>query len=134
MTMTAFIAALASLPVDDIRRQYVYPPLQISTADLPASFVRPPMTVYEPISVCDDTSYTYTCQLVIAIEPTGQNIQPANYEAMVVMIDNANEAFNANWRDLGALVTWQVNAQDREPIIIGQTPYWGVTVTVQSRG
>jgi hypothetical protein len=134
MIMTAFISALASLDVEGVRRQYTYPPLQISTADLPASFVRPPLTNYEPVSICDDTSYTYTCQLVIAIEPTGQNIQPVNYADMVTMVDAANEAFNANWRDLGALVTWQINAQDREPIIIGQTPYWGVTVTVQSRG
>jgi hypothetical protein len=134
MTMTAFVTALAALDVDGIRRAYVYPPLQISTADLPASFIRPPQSTYDPVSICDDTSDTFVCQFVVAIEPTGQSTQPANYEALITMIDNVNTTLKADWRNLGAMVTWQINAQDREPIILGQTPYWGVTATVTTRG
>jgi beta-galactosidase GanA len=75
-----------------------------------------------------------TCSLVVAIEPTGQNTQPTNYARMLDMADALNAALRTNRGNLGAIVTWTISAQDTEPIIVGQTAYWGVTASVTKRG
>jgi hypothetical protein len=134
MSITSFVTTLAGLTVTGVTRKYTYPPLQIGTADLPASFVRPPQSDYEPIATCEDVNETAVCQLVVAIEPTGQNLQPTNYAAMLAMVDAVNDTLRTNQFSLGALVSWTIAAQDREPVIVGGTPYWGVTATVTKRG
>ncbi len=134
MSITSFVTALSGLTVSGVARAYTYPPLQISTADLPASFVRPPSVDHAPLSTCDDISDEITCQLVVAIEPTGQSIQPTNYASMLTIADALNAALKTGYTSLGALVTWTIAAQDREPVIIGGTPYWGVTATVTKVG
>ena len=134
MTIRAFVETLAALEVTKVKRRYKYPPLQLSTADLPASFVRPPRSDYDPMSVCDDTADSMSCRLVIATEPTGQSTQPANYDLMLTMADNLNAAIKANYTTIGALVTWTIVAQDAEPILLGGSAYWGVTATITKRG
>lgn len=134
MSITAFVTTLAGLTISGVTRQYTYPPLQMTTSDLPASFVRPPQSDYDPLSTCDEVNETAACQLVIAIEPTGQNVQPINYAALLTMADAVNDALKTSQKSLGALVTWQIRAQDVEPVIVGGTPYWGVTATVTRRG
>jgi hypothetical protein len=134
VTIRAFVETLAALQVTGVKRRYKYPPLQLSTADLPASFVRPPNSDYDPMSICDDTADNMTCRLVIATEPTGQSTQPANYDLMLTMADNLNAAIKANYTDIGALLTWTIAAQDAEPILIGGSAYWGVTATITKRG
>jgi hypothetical protein len=134
MSITSFVTTLAGLSVSGVTRAYTYPPLQIGTADLPASFVRPPQSDYSPLSTCDDIADEITCQLVVAIEAAGQNVQPTNYAAMLTIADALNAALKAGYTSLGALVTWTIAAQDREPVIVGGTPYWGVTATVTKRG
>jgi hypothetical protein len=134
MSIKTFVTTVAGLDVAGVKRRYTYPPLQISTADLPASFVRPPNSTYDPLSICDDTADNMTCRLVVAIEPTGQSTQPANYDALLTMADALNAAIKANYTDIGALVTWTILAQDTEPIFIGASAYWGVTATITKRG
>ena len=134
MSIKAFVDTLAAVDVAGVKRRHGYPPLQISTADLPASFVRPPSSTYEPLSTCTDTDNEMTCSLVVAIEPTGQNTQPTNYARMLDMADALNAAQSTNRGSLCSIVTWSISAQDTEPIIVGQTAYWGVTASVTKRG
>lgn len=134
MSVTSFVSTLAALEVDGVNRRYTYPPLQLSTADLPASFVRPPTADNEPVSTCDDVNTTMSCQLVIAIEPTGQNMQPVNYAALLTMVDALNDALLAAQTTIGPMVSWAIRAQDADPVIVGATPYWGVTATVTRQG
>jgi hypothetical protein len=134
MSIKTFVDTLAAIDVDGVKRRHGYPPLQISTADLPASFVRPPSSTYEPLSTCTDTDNEMVCSLVVAVEPTGQNTQPTNYAAMLTMADALNSALRTNRGNLGAIVTWSISAQDVEPILVGQTAYWGVTASVTKRG
>ena len=134
MSIKSFVEALAAVEVDGVKRRYAYPPLQITGADLPASFVRPPSSEYDPLSVCDDTADNMTCNLVVAVEASGKNTQPANYAKMLEMADALNEALKTNQNTIGAIVTWRITAQDIEPIVLGITPYWGVTATVTKRG
>lgn len=134
MSITSFVTTLAGLTVSGVSRAYTYPPLQLTTADLPASFVMPPRSDYAPLSTCDDIADEITCRLVIAIEAAGQNIQPTNYAAMLAMADALNAALKAGYTSLGALVTWSIAAQDVEPVIVGGSAFWGVTATVTKRG
>ncbi len=55
MTIKTFVEALAAIDVTGVDRAFTYPPLQLTTGDLPASFVRPPASNYAPLSTCDDT-------------------------------------------------------------------------------
>jgi hypothetical protein len=134
MSIKTFVDTLASIEVAGVKRRHGYPPLQINTADLPASFVRPPSSTYEPLSTCSDTDNEMVCALAVAIEPTGQSTQPANYAKLLEIADALNVALRASRHNLGAIVTWSISAQDTEPIIVGQTAYWGVTATVTKRG
>jgi hypothetical protein len=134
VTIKTFVEALAAVDVAGVKRRYKYPPMQINTADLPASFPRPPQSNYDPMSICDDTADLIVAQLVIATEATGQNMQPTNYAAMLTMADNLNAALKSNQTTLGAMVTWVIRAQDTSPINVGGVPYWGVSATVTKRG
>ena len=134
MSIKTFVERLADLDVSGVNRSYTYPPLQITTADLPASFVRPPASNYAPLSTCDDTADEMTCEIVVAVEAAGQNEQPANYAAILTMADALNAALKAEQLDIGALVTWRIAAQNERPIIIGATAYWGVSALVNKRG
>lgn len=132
MSVVSFVDSLAALVVSGVITQYSYPPLQIATSDLPASFVRPPQSQYDPISVCSDVEDRMTCDFVVAIEPTGQNLQITNYSTLLTMIDAMNDTLKNT--DLGAMVTWSIIAQDTQPIIVGGTPYWGITAKITKRG
>jgi hypothetical protein len=129
-----FVEALSQTPVVGINRRYAYPPAQLNTADLPALFVRPPSLEYDPQSTCDDTADNMSCAVVIAVEATGQNTQPGNYEKLLDAMDALNAGLKAHQLEIGALTTWRITAQDIEPIIISQTAFWGATATVTKRG
>jgi hypothetical protein len=134
VTVRAFVDALADVPFADIKRRYPYPPAQISTADLPALYVRPPSLDYDPQSTCDDTADNMVCAIVVAVEATGQNTQPANYDKLIKAMDDLNAGLKAHQNEIGALTNWRIAAQDIEPIIVSQTAFWGVTATVTKRG
>lgn len=130
-SIATFISELASMTVTGVTRQYVYPPNQLSTADLPASFVTLPTAVNETIATCDEVSDTFTAELVIALEPTGQNLQPTNYAAVLAMMDNVNAALKAtDFTDL-LQASWQLSTP---PTVIGASAYWSVTATVTAQG
>lgn len=134
MSIKTFVERLAAVDVVGVRRRFTYPPLQITTADTPASFVRPPASNYSPLSICDDTADEITCELAIAVQAAGQNEQDINYAAILTMADALNDALKAEQLDIGALVTWRIAAQNERPIIIGATPFWGVSAFVTKRG
>ena len=134
MSITSFVAAVAALEVDGVRRTFAYPPMQLNAADLPAMYPRPPASDYAPLSVCDDTADEMSCELVLAVQAAGLGTQAVNYAALLEMADALNAALKASQFDIGALVTWRLQTQDQNPIIIGQTPYWGVTAIITKRG
>lgn len=120
--------------VTGVTRQYAYPPLLISTADLPASFVRPPSSGFSQIATCDPVGDTFSTSLVIAIEPAGQEIQATNYAALLTMLDNLNTALKAAAFTDTIRHSWTLSAQDTQPIIVGGSAYWGVTATITAQG
>jgi hypothetical protein len=134
VSVRSFVTALSETPVANVKRRYAYPPAQISTTDLPALFVRPPALDYDPQSTCDDTADNMTCAVVLVTQATGQDLQPANYDRLIKAMDDLNAGLKAHQNEIGALTNWRITAQDIDPIIISQTPFWGVTATVTKRG
>ena len=134
MSITSFMAAVVALDVDGVRRTFDYPPMQIGAADLPAMFPRPPASNYAPLSVCDDTADEMSCELVVAVQAAGLGTQAVNYAELLAMADALNATLKAGQFTIGALVNWRLQMQDANPIIIGQTPYWGVTASITKRG
>ena len=133
-SIETFVEEVGQLVISGVTRQYIYPPLQISTADLPASFVRPPRTAHAQLATCDEVGDVFTVQLVIAIEPTGQNVQPSNYAALLTMLDNVNTALKgATFTNL-LPASWTLAAQDSQPIILSNAAFWGVIATITAQG
>lgn len=94
----------------------------------------PPSVANLPTSTCTSTDDTFTLELVVAIEPTGQSTQSVNYAAMMTMIDTVNTALkSASLTDI-AWIDWTIAPQNAQPIFVGQGSYWGITATVNAHG
>lgn len=132
--LAALNSTLAALSITGLVRQYTYPPLSLSTADLPCSFPMPPSTAYTPLTACTDTDDTLSQRLVIVTEAATQNTQAQNYADIITYADRLNQALKDNRDSIGALVSWVINAQDTEPIFVAGNAYWGVSATVTVQG
>ncbi|MFA6271161.1 MAG: hypothetical protein WC657_08210, partial [Candidatus Paceibacterota bacterium] len=119
------------LTVTGVTRKLDNPPASLGTADLPAMWPglprgeEPPMTFQAnggwPVLVCD---------LVVALEPVGQNTQSANYAATVAMLDNLSTALRGANIGRGGL-RWSITANAQ--VDVSGTPYWAVIATIEGR-
>lgn len=130
-TYAAFVAALAALSPSGVTRKFSNPPASLGTADLPALWPQLP-SGNEPAFTFEGGGGwpVLSCGLVIAVEPVNQNTQPANYAAMVTMMDSLSTALRA--ADIGrSQITWSIagNAQ----VDVAGTTYWAVIATVEAR-
>ena len=67
-----------------------------------------------------------TCDLVIAVEAYGQNVQPANYAKCLTLIDALQTALTAE--ALGGVVdSWNLRMDAEQ---IGDTGYWVLVASV----
>lgn len=127
-TYTTFAAALAALSVTGVTRKLTAPPTSIATADLPAMW--PGLPRGEEPSMTFKTAGgwpTLICDLIVAIEPVGQNTQGANYTATLAIMDALSTALRAS--SIGrASLTWTINANVQ--VIVSDTTYWAVVCTV----
>jgi hypothetical protein len=135
-TMSDFVAAVAAIgdAVTTVKRAYTYPPRSVSTADLPASFVRLP-TGEEGALTLDGTGGwpTRRVDLVILVEPIEQNRPDINYDTVMSNLD----ALETQLRATGARVvaqskpTWRIDVRIIE---LNQTQYWGIVASLEARG
>jgi len=123
-----FTTALAELSVTGVTRAFTHPPESLGTADLPALWPglpsgNEPMLTFQTKGGWPEM----TCDLVVAVEPVPQNIQSANYDDMITIIDNLSTALRAASIGRGPL-TWTIagNAQ----VTVAGTIYWAVIATV----
>ncbi len=87
-TLAAYVADLAALTVTGVTRSYSAPPVQINTADLPCMYPRLPQLADNPVTACGQGGWPiHTAELVIMVEPLGQNLQPTNFAAVLALID-----------------------------------------------
>ena len=127
-TYSTFTTALAGLSVTGVERSYTHPPTALSTADLPA--------MWPGLPSGDEPMLTYqtnggwpemTCDLIIAVEPVGQNTQSANYTDMLTSMDNLSTALRTASIGRGPL-TWNITGNVQ--VDVAGTTYWAVIATV----
>lgn len=125
---------LADLVVAGVTRRLRYLPNQISTADLPISFVRLPDGQESALTADGIGGWpTRTVELVIAVEPLGQSGNEANHAATLALMDAVDTALRATvpgvWYT--GKIAWTMRASQS---IIGQTEFWTIIVRVSARG
>ena len=88
-TYVNFIAAIHGLSVTGITRNYNHTPVQINTADLPGKMLDlGGLSQNENLTQCVDDGYTLAVDMVIVLEPVGQDNPGPNYSAQATMVDN----------------------------------------------
>jgi hypothetical protein len=127
-TYSSFTTALAALSVTGVERRYTYPPTALSTADLPAQWPGLPSGNEPMLTFQTNGGWPeMTCDLIIAVEPVGQNTQSANYNSMITAIDNLSTALRGASIGRGPL-TWNITGNVQ--IAVAGTTYWAVIATV----
>jgi hypothetical protein len=131
MTYTEFVSMLAGLTVTGVPRRFNAPPVQLSTAQLPAMWPRLPRGASNVVTLGSALDVAVlTCDLVVAVEAVGQNAQLTNYARALSIIDALQAALTAEAEE-GALDSWQFRLDGE---LIGETPYWVIVATVTGSG
>lgn len=134
-TYAAFTSAVSGVTISGVTRKYTYAPDSLSTADLPASWIRLPgggTNLGTLASQCSGTGATRFVDLVVCLEPTGQEQTSANMSATITMMDSVETALDG----LGAygaalssvILEYSLAGQG---VIVGGVPYWAVVATVR---
>ncbi len=136
-TYTSFVNALGNLVVSGVVTSKDGPPSGVETADLPLSFPRPLLSDEMPLTVSASGGWpVLRGELVIVIEPIGQNNTPDNQAACMTVIDGVNTALRAGTAtelSLGkAPLSWSQRLTPN--LFIGDRQYWAVITTVEGRG
>lgn len=134
-TVTAFYGALNSLSVTGVTRRYAYEPNGLSTADLPAQWVRLPGSELGAdsswASACIDTGKGRNAELVIASEAIGQETPGAATTALLTLIDNLETALDTWDATQSGYTNYTIDAGS---VAVGGVAYWALIATVTTRG
>ncbi len=121
-TNAQWLAGIQAMSVTGVTKTYSYPPTSLSTADLPAAWPHQfDMSLNNIISSCSDLNKARTCNYFIALEPTPQSTQSANYEAMIAMVDNLETAIQA--LTVMEFVTFTIRSVI---VTVAGNEYWGL--------
>lgn len=131
-----FVNAIADLTITGVATKFTYIPQQLSTAQLPASFVRLPEGSDQPLTLSSADQGGWprlSCELVVAIEPYGQNRPQQNYAATVALIDAINTTLRSvRTGEIGkSKLSWTIRA---EQDYIGEQMYWFVVTRISGNG
>jgi len=131
-TYAAFIAALSGLTVTGVTRSYTEPPHQVSTADMPLSYVQLPDVGEGPMTAEGEGGWPrLRAELVILVEPIGQNVNGVNFALCVTLIDNLSTALRGT--SLAKTKTrWTIRQESIQQY--GDTAYWAIIATVEANG
>lgn len=131
MTYAEYVVTLAGLTVPGVARRFNAPPTQLSTAQLPAMWPRLPRGASNVVTLGSALDMAVlTCDLIVAVEPVGQNTQPTNYAKAIGLIDALQSALAAE--AAGGMVDSWTFRLDGE--LVGETAYWVVVATVTGSG
>jgi hypothetical protein len=134
-TYRSFVDALEALTITGVERQYTQgPPVgSPAVADCPFQYVRYPGSDDERAIVFGEQGGFphLRAELVIGVEPVGQNLTPENFDDTVDMMDNVATALRGAACISKAKIWWSL----RQIIdtIAGQQ-YWAVLAIVEGRG
>lgn len=126
-----FTSGLAALSVTGVKRKFTEPPASIGTGDLPAQWPGLPSGDEPQMTFGGGGGWpVLRADLVIAIEPVGQNTQSANYAATVAAMDNLSAALRSASIGRSNLV-WSITSNVQ--VVVSDVTYWAVIATVEGR-
>jgi len=127
-----FADGIAALSITGVTRNYgTEPPASLKTADLPASFVISPRGQNDPFAFTGGaTTAMLTVQLVVCIEPVGQNLASQNAADTLTLIDATVTAL------AGTNVGISKSEFEIRQVIydVGGESYWALIANVSARG
>lgn len=131
----AFVNGLEAMTVTGVTRNHTQgQPSSLNTADLPALWVDMPRADAVPsTSAGGSLDRTLTADLVVAIEPVGQNRRPTNFDAVTSMMDALHTAlvtFNQT-RTIDGQLTY---AMKLAYLTVNSVDYWAVVTTISGLG
>ena len=134
-TYRSFVDALEALTITGVVRQYTQgPPIgSPGTADCPFQYVRYPGTDEEFAIVFGEQGgwADLHAELVICVEPTGQNVAPENFDDTVDMMDNVATALRGSTCMTKSKLRWGL--QQTIDTVAGQE-FWAVLARVRGNG
>lgn len=131
-TYAAFVGELEALTVTGVTRKFTQgQPNTLNTADLPAQWVDLPRGESVPATCAGDMTRTLTADLLIALEPVGQNQKPTNFDAVVVMLDSIHTALDAATFGTMSIPGWNSKLVI---LTVNTVDYWGVQTEVSALG
>jgi hypothetical protein len=133
-TFRSFVDGLEALVVTGVVRRYTQgPPLGApGTADCPFQYVRYPRSTEVAIVFGEQGGHpTRTAELVIGVEPVGQNTAYENFDDTVDLMDNLESALQGASCLTKSKLNWSIRQED-DPVA-GQM-YWAIIATVEGSG
>jgi len=133
ITLRTFVDGLEALSITGVTRSYLQGPPTSGpvTADLPALFIAYPTLTGSRLTLGNQGGNgTLTAQLYILVEPVAQNMQGANYDATVAMVDALETALIAAACSIGGALSWSVRVTTFE--VAGEA-YWTVIADMEGR-
>lgn len=130
MSLATFVAALGGMSVAGVKKAYTAPPAQLATAHLPALYLRIPASEAATVPVLAGNGIDlrrYTAELVIVVEPIGQNLAPANFEKTVGLIDALHDALQTLAGTDESVDGWTLRLTVEE---VGDNAYWMLVAAV----
>jgi hypothetical protein len=135
-TYRSFVDALEALTITGTNREYTQgPPIGApGVADCPFQYVRYPGSDEEHAIVFGEQGgrYELHAELVIGIEPVGQNTAFENFDNTVDMMDNVQTALQAASCITDAKLTWTLSqiidtvAGDRYWAVLARVSGWSI--------
>jgi len=131
-TYRSFVDALEALDISGVNRQYDQgPPIaQVGVADCPFQYVRYPGSDEERAIVFGEQGgyYEMHADLVVCVEPVGQNVGPENFDDTVDMMDAVQTALQGMGCITDSKSAW--NLKQTIDTVAGQE-YWAVVAQVR---
>ena len=124
-------AQLATLTVTGVTTVFDHPMNQVNTAQLPIMFVGFP-EIEEGVATFQSrpAQEIVTIELVILVGPALHNLNDANFDTSVDLMDALRDALVANADDFN-LDKWNIKLSTNQ---LGDTTYWSVIATIIASG
>lgn len=130
-TNAAFKAALEAMTVTGVTVHKGFPPLSVSTSDLPLAYISMQSAgLGEYVLSCTNEDKTRTMLYVILLEAVGQSAQETNYDLIAPIMDNLESALDSA---LGTLANFHTYDIESGIVNVAGGDFWAVTATVSIR-
>jgi hypothetical protein len=134
-TLVAFVDAIEDLKIAGVTHQWKSGPPLGDPGDIPCSFVNLAVTGANGPQVFGEQGKinpALRCELVVALEPVGQDVGDVNFDACIAMMDAVTTAImsQGNCWPGASKCTWATRV---EIVPIAGIDFWCVVTTIEGR-